>query len=130
MDAALPIVRVVTSRSDGDCVIVALAMYLGLSYEDVLAAAADVIGPNVHHEGMWTKQIVKTAKTLGTGLTKKRKWDIETSNGILVLFNAKEDTHVVLLCQGMIIDCDGTIWEPDVYFSYSKYNPTLLLTHK
>ena len=129
---SLPIIRVVTSRTNGDCVIVALAMYLGETYEDVLAVAAGVIGPLVHHEGMWTKQLMKTADLLGAPLRRNKKFDLETSSGILDLVQRKgpAHAHVNVLREGLIIDFDGTVWDAEVYLLNSGYKPTHLYTRR
>ena len=114
MSDALPIIRVIVQRGDGDCAIAVLAMYLGLNYEDILSVATQTLKrPLLHRAGMWTKDIRQTAEALGVPLKLRRKFDLETANGILILRG-----HVAVLRDGMVVDSsDGTIWDADVYVS-------------
>jgi hypothetical protein len=110
-----PMVRVVTQRGDGDCGICALAMFLDRSYEDVFAAAVtETHSQRLHHSGMWSKQIKLTAAALGVRLRQKRKWDMDTATGLIIL-SFKRSSHVALLKNGLIFDTDGYVWEPDAY---------------
>lgn len=125
-----PVIQIIQQRTDADCGIAVLAMYLGESYEDVLALASRVeLGS--HRLGMWIKHIEATAKLIGKPLRRRRKWDFETSEGILSLTHLTfEDDHVVVLKAGLIFDTDGTVWEPETYFATKQYKPTLLLEKK
>jgi ABC-type bacteriocin/lantibiotic exporter with double-glycine peptidase domain len=127
---ALPVLRVVTARDCGDCGVCCLAMILGYSYEDIFAVAVGVTqNVEVHTAGMWIRQIVKIAEILGVTLHRRRKWDLETSCGILSLHNTKRNLgHVVVLKNGMIFDVDGTVWEASVYLENSAYAVKSLLT--
>lgn len=125
--AESPVIQLVLQRSEGDCCIAVLAMYLGLSYEDVLAAAAQ-IDQNIHHKGMWNWQIKETARVLGVNLKQRRKWDYDTADGVLVLTSKTHFDHVVVLTSGLIFDTEGCVWAPDVFMSYKHYRATLLLT--
>lgn len=126
-----PIIKVVTQRGGGDCGICCLAMFLGVTYEDALAAAVtQTKDRKLHRRGMWDSQIIRTAKVLGVALHKQRRWDMETADGILCLFTAKHEDHVVVLHNGMIFDTDGTVWEPELYLKASTYHPTHLLVKR
>lgn len=130
MSDALPVMRVVTARGIGDCGIACLAMMLGKSYEDVFAAAvAHTHDKIVHKHGMWVSQIMRVAKEMGVTLHRRKKWDLESSVGILGMTNRNtEEGHVVVLKEGYIIDVDGTIWAADVYFKNTAYVPECILT--
>lgn len=125
-DRELTCVRVVEQRGEGDCCIAVLAMLLGMSYEDVLAAASQTMGAKVHREGMWTHQILRTAKAIGSPLKKKKSWDLETDTGIVVLENTYA-SHVVVAWEGLLLDTSGTIWQPDVYLKHYEYTPVEFL---
>ena len=130
-----PVLQIVLQRSQADCAIAVLASYLGKTYEDVLAAAATLqLDPKIHRRGMWTHQMEKTAEALGVRLRRHRKWDLDTSEGILCLFQGNKSgdvSHVVILKGGYIFDMDGgTVWEPDVYLSVERYKPTLLVSRE
>jgi hypothetical protein len=111
-----PMVRIVTQRSEGDCGICALAMFLEMSYEDVFAAAVtETHSRRLHHSGMYSRQIKGTAAALGVRLRQRRKWDMETDTGLVILWFNRQSSHVALLKCGLIFDTDGTVWEPDAY---------------
>jgi hypothetical protein len=109
--SAAPVLRVVTAREHSDCAIVALAMYLGASYEDVLRA---VTLSEKHHgkRGLWSTGIIRAAKALGHTLKRRRYVDLDNDYGILRL-----PEHAAVLRNGLVIDCDGTVWDADAYLS-------------
>jgi ABC-type bacteriocin/lantibiotic exporter with double-glycine peptidase domain len=118
MDA--PILRVVLQRHSHDCGVACLAMLCGVSYENALVAIAQD-QPNVCAVGLWTAEIKKAAKRLGFRLTVKRRIDLETDTGILNMSSAKWHTdHVVILREGLIVETDGTLWEPDVFLRHHE----------
>lgn len=113
------IIRVIPQRHPADCGVACLAMYLGVSYEDALLAVGQV-EKRVLKRGLWTSQIRAAAKRLGATLRTARTYDLETASGILGLRGGKKWEfleHCVVLSHGLIIDTDGSIWEPDVYVS-------------
>ncbi len=123
----LPFIRICVSRAPGDCTICALSTYLGMPYEDVLAAAVKMNGdPRVHHAGMWVREMKKTAKRLGYKLKLKRSVDFESDEGVLSTENDDQTQHSLVLWSGVIYDCDGTAWEPEAYLA-SKGQRTLSL---
>jgi ABC-type bacteriocin/lantibiotic exporter with double-glycine peptidase domain len=134
--APQPIVQIVVQRAEGDCAIAALAMFLGFSYEDVLAAAVTRektrTTPKVHRRGMFTSEIVKTAKRLGVALRSTSKFDPETANGLLGLvpLDDTQPEHIVLLREGLIFDTDGCCWEPDVFYAHYRYVPTDIIVRR
>lgn len=109
-----PIIRVIPQRYDGDCSVACLAMLLGVPYENALVAAAQV-APNVCMTGMWIKHLEAAALLLGYKLRRRRRFDIETDTGILVVGYPKRLKHVVVLREGLVIETDGCIWESELY---------------
>ncbi len=117
MDA--PILRVELQRTEMDCGIATLAMLTGESYEEVLVIAAQ-IAPTLLQSGMTWVQMKKVARKLGFGAKVKRKRaiDLENDTGILCVNSPKwKADHVVVLREGLIIDTDGSLWEPTVFLS-------------
>lgn len=132
---SLPFVNLQIQRGRGDCGIAALAMLLGRSYEDVFAAAVTRKYRNPHESGMYSAQIVKAAKRLGTTLTLRRTWDLESSCGLLTVdkINKQPDDypqHLVLLKFGLIFDTDGTVWEPELYFEQNGFRPVSIFVEE
>jgi hypothetical protein len=107
-------------------------MLTGSSYEDVLAAAVSTTkDKRLHQRGMWSTQIMKVANQLGIALHRRKKWDLETSWGILGLYHTKTgERHVVVLKSGTIFDPgDGTVWfDLDAYFEHTGYMALVLLS--
>ena len=131
MSAELPMIRMTLQRSSGDCSVAALAMYLGVSYEDALeAATAESLKP--HRRGMYNTQIVKAAARLKVALVVKRRFSLEHDSGILsgyVFDGVRPSGHVVVLRWGLLIDPDGgELWEPDDYERTHQAEWTTLLT--
>jgi len=130
MAESSPVIQIILQRSTGDCALVALAMFLGRSYEDVLAVAGS-LDEQVHRHGLYIPQILKIAKRLGTPLCRRKHWDLETSEGILDLASTiNADAHVVVLKAGLIFDTEGTVWSPEVYLLNEYYKPMSLLERK
>jgi len=133
---ALPFVTLVLQRQSGDCGLAALAMLLGCSYEDVLAAAVTRRRPKPHVGGMYTREVTYLARKLGTPLVFKRTWDFESDCGLLTVEKIKVATtdeyrqHLVLLKFGLLFDTDGTVWEPETYFAQHDFRPVSLLVIK
>jgi hypothetical protein len=103
-------------------------MYLGRTYEDVLDAAAR-LGPRFHRKGMYTPQILRTAAALGVPLRRKRVFDTEVDQGIVVVVYdvAQEADHVVVLREGLLFDTDLSVWDPSTYKATKKARLTELL---
>ena len=110
--SAAPILRVVTCREMADCAIVALAMYLGHSYEDVLRAVT-VSDRHQGKRGLWSRTIVRIAARLGHQLKRKHAIDWESDYGILRL-----PDHAVVLRNGLVFETDGTVWDVDAYLAH------------
>lgn len=128
--SANPVIRIIVQRGDGDCGIASLASYLGMNYEDVLAAAvASTKDYKLHKNGMYNIQIVRIAKFLGITLHRRKRWDYEESCGILSLDMPGESGHVVVLKNGLIFDpADGCCWQPEAFLAHTRFVPYELLT--
>lgn len=120
--------RIVPGREPNDCAVCVLAMYLGVSYEDVLREVAIRDRPWQGRQGLRLNDIERIARALGTPLRRVRKYDLATAYGVLSL-----PLHVVLLRGGMVIDPEvagATVWEIDDYLSAYRLRPGLLLVAK
>lgn len=132
---SLPFVNIVLQQDKADCAIAVLAMYLGLPYHDVFAAAITPTFPAPHKKGMYSRQIIQLAKRLNLKLTLKRTWDLETSCGLLTIEKIDKQPdefaqHMVLLKFGLIFDTDGTVWEPADYFEQQKFRPVSIFVEE
>lgn len=122
-----PIVQIQVQRAPGDCAITALSMYLGKPYEDVLGAAVSITKrARVHHVGMFTREMKRTAAKLGIRLMLRRGFDLDADEGVLAVADGDKQ-HAVLLKSGLIFDGDGTVWDPSVFCDHYKYKPISLL---
>ena len=97
---------------NADCAIVALSMYLGVSYEDVLREVALVDKRNKGRIGLWTRQIKQVARRLGHELVVKRKVDLDEDYGILLLFD-----HIAVLRNGLLLETNGEVWDIHDYLA-------------
>jgi ABC-type bacteriocin/lantibiotic exporter with double-glycine peptidase domain len=118
--------RVVPGREPNDCAICVLAMYLGVSYEDVLRQVAVLDRPYQGRQGLRLHEVIRIARSLGTVLRRQRKFDILNSYGMLSL-----PDHIVLVRGGIIVDPEpggATMWEVEDYFhAYPRLRPGWLL---
>lgn len=113
----------------GDCVVAALSMACGVTYETALAAAAQ-IAPDVLLEGLTWDESRKVAKKLGFTSTLKRRgsYDIEESTGLLHVYdprNKRQTSHAVYLWEGRVIEPMTTrqqMWlSAEEYVKHYKY---------
>lgn len=124
----LPLFRVVVSRRDRDCAICALAMLLGLPYEDVLVAVGKVDPKGAGKAGLWATQMRKVAKVLGFTLRTKRVFDLETSAGILNITHLDASAHALFVKDGMAFDYDGCVWDVGDWIGAHQAKVGCLLT--
>lgn len=142
MSTELPMFRFYAQRGEGDCAIAALAMYLGVSYEDALEAATKGTR-KAHRKGMYATQIQRAAENLDKPLVVKRNFDFETDAGVLhgvVTMSIFDDAklvcrkrigHAVCLRWGLIFEPDGgEVWEYDDYTEQKKAIWSSLLTRE
>jgi hypothetical protein len=124
MPAAI-VTRLVPGREKNDCAVCVLAMYLGVSYEDVLRQVAVSDRSNQGRRGLRLHEVERIARGLGTPLRRVRKFDILNTYGLLSLPN-----HLVLLRGGLIVDPEpggATLWEVEDYFHAYNVRPGWLL---
>lgn len=123
------VVRYEVSRGDGDCAIVALAIYLQRRYEDVLAAAVSVTAHrSPHHRGLYTREIKAIARRLGTPLRLRRGFDVEDDEGVMGFLHPANAGHVAFVKRGLVWDGgEATVWEMDAYLAATGYRPVSLL---
>ena len=111
-----PVVLVRPQHTEGDCAIAALAMLLHVSYEDVLALAAQTL-KRPHERGLFLNEIERLTVALGHRLKRVRRgYDIDSDTGILGV-RSKAYSHVVVIREGVLIDpVDGEVWfDPSAY---------------
>lgn len=122
-----PILQMQVQRSPGDCALCALSMALNIPFEDVLAAAVKATNSGrVHHLGMTTAQIKRTAARLGQPVRLRRGVDLDEDEGVLIVGRGT-DQHATVLKAGLIFDGDGTVWEHAMYLTEKKYRVLSLL---
>ena len=105
---AADVMEFVAGYEDTDCAIIALAMYLGIPYPDVLRATTKVVG-DAGRQGLLVKEIRRVAKRLGTPLVYRRRVDLDEDYGILSL-----PGHVVVLRNGLVFD-GAFVWDAHDY---------------
>jgi hypothetical protein len=122
------VVRTQVGRGEGDCAIVALAIYLQVGYEDVLSEAVRVTGAErPHNRGLHTREIRAIAKRLGTTLRLRRGFDLDEDEGIAGFLHEAKPAHVAYVKRGLVWETDGTVWESDTYVTDTGYRPVSLL---
>jgi hypothetical protein len=122
-----PLLKVVLTRHDWDCGVATLAMLTGVSYEEVLAAAARLAAVE---RGLYLTEMRKIAEELDVPLVLKRKgrYNPQTATGILHVSDVKRAKyHVVILWEGYVIETDGSIWRVDTYLAAEKWKANSLL---
>lgn len=120
--------HLIPGREPNDCAICVLAMYLGVTYEDVLREVAVRDRPYQGRQGLRLRDIERIARALGTPLRRLRKYDIANAYGILSL-----PMHVVLLRGGLIIDPEpggASLWEIEDYLHAYNVRPGVLLVSR
>jgi hypothetical protein len=110
------ITRVLPQREPSDCAVTAMAMFTGLSYEDVLRVVA-VIDINQGRNGLKDNQVRKVMALLGTPVRFTSNFDLEEVYGLLRLTD-----HIVLVRNGLAIQ-DGQLWEVEDFLRARGYYP-------
>jgi hypothetical protein len=126
--AGAPVIRVVAQRETNDCGVAALAMLTGETYEEALRAVTQV-DEEAGREGLTIAQLKKAASLMGHSVKRRRKWDLDSDQGILdVEFGDGSDGHILMLVEGgWLIDTDSQLWRADVYLATKGAKPTGLL---
>ena len=117
------IVQLVSMRDSADCAIASLAMLLGKTYAEVLAACR---GSNITQEGLSNYQFRAVARRLGYKLRYQRGAPDDDDIGALDLTRADDDIrHVVLYLRGVVVDPRGAgeLWsDVDAYVRDRGWN--------
>jgi hypothetical protein len=121
-----PVTRMVPQRHTSDCTVAALAMWVGVPYEDALLALGSET-PTVRARGAWFTQLKRAAERFGMPTRRKTSVNLEDDDGVLQVGTPGGDLHAVLLRQGLIFDTDGCVWEPDDFFAATGYKPRAVL---
>jgi hypothetical protein len=115
------VVQLVPKHGLRDCVLSALASYLGRPYEEVVAAAGRV-EPTFWRSGISTNQATeRIARRLKCSVKSVRDYDIDEDSGLLnISYHVGSNQHVVLLLEGRIYELEDkpiTAWEPSAYLT-------------
>ncbi len=93
-----------------DCGIAAIAMALGLPYEDVFRLA-----PQVGRNGMMPRRFHAIGKSLGVRFRPDRYASIDEDTGLLWI-KFKGSAHLAYVHHGTLVNpSDGTLWLPSDY---------------
>lgn len=121
MDA--PSIRVELQRHSHDCGVAVLAMLLGVSYEQALAAVAQV-QPQVLTRGLTWREMRQAARRFGYDARVIRTRREFTETGALSVRAEDSATdHLVVAKNDLIIETDGSIRDTDVFFAVTKARP-------
>jgi ABC-type bacteriocin/lantibiotic exporter with double-glycine peptidase domain len=77
------VVTIVRQRAEGDCGIAALAMVVGLAYEDTYIEVAKVDPRWRGKRGLYNRELVVVAQRLGLELQPTRRFDLDHDDGVL-----------------------------------------------
>jgi hypothetical protein len=110
--------RIESRRQSNDCATWALAVYLGIPYEDVWQIVQRV-DRSKGRNGLRIATIRRVAKALGFTLRFLRSVD-DDAYGILSVED-KTSGHVAVLRSGLVFDTDSTVWERDDWLKSTKY---------
>jgi hypothetical protein len=129
-----PIVRFMSQAlGHGDCTVSALAMCLGISYEEALVAIA-CVQKNVLKAGCSWSEVRRAAKRLGATLVERRAFSLDDDSedsGILSVTLADGTPHAVYFTHGLIFDGrTGCVWESDTYRAVHIATATSMLVRK
>jgi hypothetical protein len=94
-------------------------MLLGISYEDALLALGGE-APKILRGGVWLTELQRGALRLGVPLKVKRRWDVESDEGIAQIRYKAGSYHVVVLRAGLFFDTNFDVWEPTDYLRAKK----------
>jgi hypothetical protein len=105
LTAPAAVTRVLTNREENDCAVVAMAMFSGHSYEDVLREVVICDPKHRGRIGLTDYQTRRVMRALGAPVRHRRAVDYDEDFGLLRLHD-----HMALLRNGLIIE-NGAIWD-------------------
>lgn len=121
--AATQVLRPIGGREASDCAVAALAMFLGISYEDALRATVEVDRRHQGRVGLMVSQIKRIAAAFGTTLKLKKTVD-DDDYGILILTD-----HALVVRNGLAFDpaFEGVaVWDLDDYIKAASRRRTTI----
>jgi len=124
-----PLVSMIPQRHIGDCGVAALAMLLGVTYEDALLSLGSEV-PTVLRRGVWFTELQRAAARLGVTLKQKRRYDLELDEGILQIIYKPKVEHVVVLREGLLFDTDFSVWRPEDFLRRKRAKAGALLVRE
>jgi hypothetical protein len=105
-------------------------MWTGKSYQEIVALCP----PKAYVRGMYIKDVVAVAATLGVTFIRKRRFNIHEDDGILTLIPLPPNKiqHAVVLVNGTVMDPYNSRWwlDVDAFMRERKYRPSELLIDK
>ncbi len=126
------------SPGHGDCVVAALAMACGVTYETALAVAAQV-RPDALTKGLSWPETRKAARKLGYTSTIKKSgsFELDDSTGLLHVYipgQREKSSHAVYLWEGRVIEPMNArcqLWlDCDSFLKHYKYRAGSLMIVK
>lgn len=111
-----PVNRIESRRQSDDCAVWAIAVYLGLPYEQVFSK---MMKKDRHRgrNGLGVATMQRIAQSLGHPLMlKKRSEDLHEEYAILLV-----EDHAVVLRNGLVFDTDATVWDVDEWLRAEDY---------
>lgn len=105
------------SAGEPDCGMVALSVYLGVEYLDVVRAAT-LIDRRQGRAGLWARTMVRIADMLGHKLKIRRRFDLASDYGIL-----RMPEHAAVLRAGLVFD-RLEVWGAKDYLRSKKLRPS------
>lgn len=124
------------SAGNGDCVVAAIEIACGVTYEQALEAAVRECPKKVMQNGMLIKETIRTVRALGWQTKLRRKFDLDEDTGILFVdqpqyMPAGSCEHAVYLWEGRIIEPQNArrqLWlDAAAFLSHYKTKATSLL---
>lgn len=112
--SAAQVIDIVVQREPNDCAIVALSMYLGVTYEDVLRVVT-VTDRRQGKSGLWARTMIRIAKALGHTMVLRSTFDLSMDYGILRL-----PDHAAVLRNGLVFDGNGTVLEAEAFLAKKR----------
>lgn len=114
------VIEPVIQKASGDCAAACLAMMLGVSYADIVAATPS--RKRMKKYGLTERQIINVGKRLGMAIGARLAPPEEDEFGMLDLYNEKKEGHVALhLRGGQVLDpADGFIYTDVAAFLLAK----------
>lgn len=111
-------IELIEQRTDHDCGIASLAMFLGRTYEEIL----EVYGKSVENDGMYTKEVFRVAYLLGRPLKFRKFIPGKRAFCIVPAQCSKELSHAVIYDGEQIFDPSPIrgFWHPTAVMEQAK----------